>query len=122
MEKILIDPMNCSREEYVELIYYLEDNCWNFEKVKHPTVQDRTFKVVGRRNEKGVQAAKRVYVTKDKFDLYGEPQMKRYADIYGLGIAYELIETKWVVVATIRNDDPLIGRSEKRREDNRKKD
>jgi hypothetical protein len=29
-DKIIINPHNCSREEYEELLSYLEDNCWDF--------------------------------------------------------------------------------------------
>jgi hypothetical protein len=30
MKKITIYPHDCSREEYEELIEYLEDNCWDY--------------------------------------------------------------------------------------------
>ena len=32
MRKIIIDPHNCSREEYQELVDYLEDKCWDYQK------------------------------------------------------------------------------------------
>jgi 23S rRNA A2030 N6-methylase RlmJ len=34
MEKIMIDPHFCSREEYNELIDYLKEKCWDFKKIK----------------------------------------------------------------------------------------
>lgn len=34
MNKILINPHYCSREEYVDLITYLQDECWDFKEVK----------------------------------------------------------------------------------------
>jgi len=30
MKKIIINPHNCSREEYQELVNYLEEKCWDF--------------------------------------------------------------------------------------------
>jgi len=30
MDKITINPHNCTREEYKELIDYLEKNCWDY--------------------------------------------------------------------------------------------
>jgi len=39
MDKIIIDPHYCSREEYAELIKYLEDNCWDFRKVDDKKVE-----------------------------------------------------------------------------------
>lgn len=32
MEKIIIDPHNCSREEYEELLEYLDENCWDYKQ------------------------------------------------------------------------------------------
>ena len=32
MKKITIDPHHCSREEYQELIDYLERNCWDYKQ------------------------------------------------------------------------------------------
>ena len=34
MKKILIDPHNCSREEYTDLITYLQDECWDYKEVE----------------------------------------------------------------------------------------
>ncbi len=34
MQKILIDPHNCSREEYAELIAYLEQECWDHDYIE----------------------------------------------------------------------------------------
>ena len=47
MEKITINPHNCSREEYAELLNYLEDNSWEFTKEKNTIsevwIPNRTF-------------------------------------------------------------------------------
>jgi len=34
MNKIIIDPHYCSREEYEELKKYLKNNCWDFRESK----------------------------------------------------------------------------------------
>lgn len=34
MKKILINPHYCSREEYKELIDYLEEKCWDYRILK----------------------------------------------------------------------------------------
>ena len=110
MDKILIDPMHCSREEYVDLIDYLEDNYWSFKKIKHPMVENRTFKVVGKRKVGGIQASTRKYVGKEKFQKNHRAQMCRYADVYGIAEAYELKENNWELISTTTVDDPLIGK------------
>ena len=34
MRKITIDPHNCSREEYEELLRYLDEKCWDYKAEK----------------------------------------------------------------------------------------
>jgi hypothetical protein len=34
MKKILINPHNCSREEYQQLIDYLEERCWHYVRLQ----------------------------------------------------------------------------------------
>jgi len=33
MNKIIIDPHYCTREEYQELKEYLEKNCWDYKEI-----------------------------------------------------------------------------------------
>lgn len=35
MDKIIINPHNCSREEFKELIDYLENNCWDYRIIEN---------------------------------------------------------------------------------------
>lgn len=44
MNKIVINPHNCSREEYNELLEYLEEKCWDFFKLKKNTNKAETIK------------------------------------------------------------------------------
>ena len=40
MEKIIIHPHYCSREEYQELIEYLKKNCWDYKQEKWDEKQE----------------------------------------------------------------------------------
>jgi hypothetical protein len=40
MNIITINPHNCSREEYAELIKYLEDNCWDYREITPPEEEE----------------------------------------------------------------------------------
>ena len=38
MNKIIINPHNCSREDYKELVEYLENKFWDYREVKMDSV------------------------------------------------------------------------------------
>jgi hypothetical protein len=56
MKKIIIDPHNCSREEYQELIDYLEAQCWDY-SIEEPKPEPDIKYILGDNYINGIQIA-----------------------------------------------------------------
>lgn len=60
MNKITINPHNCSREEYQELLDYLEAQCWDY-KVDEPEEELEILYVLGEDSINGIKINEAIF-------------------------------------------------------------
>lgn len=63
MKKITIDPHNCSREEYQELLNYLEENCWDYSQEEK---EEEILYVLGDNSINGIKINEEIF-NEEKF-------------------------------------------------------